>query len=113
MAAIHVEMQPANLQRLRELESRMRAELPATLQRLRALQHKLATAHEAAEAGLARRDLTMAAHRLRGRAGMLRLQALCAAAADLEQHAEAGANQQALARDLEECGRALQQESGA
>jgi HPt (histidine-containing phosphotransfer) domain-containing protein len=88
--------------RLREIEDRMRREIPdnlATLRRLVRLLSELPPAGVPAQ----REQLGHAAHRLRGRAGMLQLAQLCEAAACLEQASGGDVDALRLERLLEAC----------
>ena len=88
--------------RLQQLELKMHSELPAMLQQLQDLQQRLADTLPA-DAVTARRELVFASHRLRGRAAMLQLAELCAAAATVEQLAANGAAIAAIADAMREC----------
>lgn len=89
-------------ERLQQIEARMRSEIPLQLQRLNELQRTVDAAG-AAPSTHARRELADAAHRLRGRAGMLRMTRLCEAAAELEKHAEAEADAALLRIGIAAC----------
>ena len=88
--------------RLREIEDRMRREIPANLLNLRRLVHLLSQL-PAAGVPAQRDELRHAAHRLRGRAGMLQLAPLCEAVACLEQASGDDVDPVGLDRLLEAC----------
>jgi HPt (histidine-containing phosphotransfer) domain-containing protein len=88
--------------RLREIEDKMRREIPANLVNLRRLVRVLSEL-PAAGAPAQREELGDAAHRLRGRAGMLQLAALCEAAACLEQASGEAVDTVRLDRLVEAC----------
>jgi hypothetical protein len=91
--------------RLREIEDRMRREIPDNLLNLRRLVHLLSEL-PAAGVPAQREQLGHAAHRLRGRAGMLQLGPLCEAAACLEQASGEDVDVVRLDRLVEACQRA-------
>ncbi len=92
--------------RLRELEEKMRSDLPHTLLELRRLTQSLIAAPAGARDGH-QRDLEQAAHRLRGRAATLQLPALCIAAANMERLSMISTTAESLDIALAQCERAL------
>jgi HPt (histidine-containing phosphotransfer) domain-containing protein len=92
--------------RLRELDLKMRKELPDSILQLRGLIHSLLVAppNQWSEH---QQELERAAHWLRGRAGTLQLSALCAAAATLEQLSISSYTAASLEVALVHCERAL------
>ncbi|MCC7461795.1 MAG: Hpt domain-containing protein [Gammaproteobacteria bacterium] len=101
------QLSPGGRERLQQIEARMRAEIPSNLQRLRDLHHAVVMAPAASRCH-ARRDLAAAAHRLRGRAGMLQLDRLCDAAAQLESDAATDAGPAILSAAVASCEQAWQ-----